>query len=142
VRIFRRESCVIKVVLRFARLATATNKPKTKPSTLGQRYALRGVAGEIVDRFHSSRVGGKYGVICIKLSRPPDSSYCKIPCMVKKEEVPEYLPISPTTLPCPTCQAKPGEACGTSSGVHLEFVHLARIMVVAKLDQANSARPN
>jgi hypothetical protein len=64
----------------------------------------------------------------------------KIPGMVEKEDVPEYLPISPVTLPCPTCEARPGEACGT--GFQLEFVHLARIKVAAKLDQANYAQPN
>ena len=68
--------------------------------------------------------------------------YGQIPGMVKNEDAPEYLDITPVTLPCPTCHAKPGEACGTLLGFRLEFVHLARIKVAAKLDQANYARPN
>jgi hypothetical protein len=60
--------------------------------------------------------------------------------MAKKTDIPKYLPISPVTLVCPECDAKPGKACGTSSGARLEFVHVARIKAAAKLDHANNAR--
>jgi len=55
--------------------------------------------------------------------------------MAKKADVPEYIPISPLTLVCQLCHAKPGKACGTSPGVQLEFVHVARIKAAGKLDK-------
>jgi hypothetical protein len=60
--------------------------------------------------------------------------------MAKKTDIPEYLPVSPVTLVCSECHAKPGKACGTSSGAQLEFVHVARIKAAAKLDRAKNAR--
>jgi hypothetical protein len=45
------------------------------------------------------------------------------------------LPISPMSLTCPLCNAKPGKACNTSSRTRLEVVHLARIKAPAKSDQ-------
>jgi len=46
----------------------------------------------------------------------------------------EYLPISPITLPCPLCGAKPGKDCETPSNVNLETVHVARVKAAAKMD--------
>jgi hypothetical protein len=53
-----------------------------------------------------------------------------------KTEIPEYLPISPITLLCPFCNAKPNVVCGTASNGELELVHVARIKAAAKLDVA------
>jgi len=64
-----------------------------------------------------------------------------MPCMAKKTDVPEHLPISPVTLICPECHAKPGEDCVTLPGGFVGIVHVSRIKAAAKLDRANSARP-
>jgi len=61
--------------------------------------------------------------------------------MAKRTDIPGYLPISLVTLVCPKCRAKPGKACGTSSGNYLEFVHVARIQAAGKLDRTNNPRP-
>jgi hypothetical protein len=47
----------------------------------------------------------------------------------------EYLPISPMTLWCPSCGAKPGHDCETPSKVRLYVVHLARVKAAAKMDK-------
>lgn len=57
------------------------------------------------------------------------------------ELLPEYLPISPLTLRCPFCGAKPGEDCETASRVQLEVVHIARMKAAAKMDKAARATP-
>ena len=49
---------------------------------------------------------------------------------------PVILPISPMTLVCPLCSAKPGHDCETVSGVHLPLVHVARIKTAAARDAA------
>jgi hypothetical protein len=51
-----------------------------------------------------------------------------------KTTIREYLPISPITLPCPVCGAKPGHDCETPSRVRLYVIHLARIKAAAKTD--------
>jgi hypothetical protein len=51
-----------------------------------------------------------------------------------KDDIPEYLAISPISLVCPLCGAKPNRACETSSGGFLEQVHIARIKAAAKMD--------
>jgi hypothetical protein len=53
---------------------------------------------------------------------------------VVKSDIPEHIPVSPMTLPCPRCPAKPGEDCQKLAGSHLAFVHLARIKAAAKAD--------
>ena len=53
-----------------------------------------------------------------------------------KTEIPDYLPISPLTLRCSLCHAKPNRACESASGGGLELVHVARIKAAAKLDAA------
>jgi hypothetical protein len=53
-----------------------------------------------------------------------------------KELIPEYLPISPITIRCSLCNAKPNKACASSSGGSLEIVHVARIKSAAKMDVA------
>jgi hypothetical protein len=54
--------------------------------------------------------------------------------LVEKSVIPDYIPISPITLACPRCPAKPGEDCQKPAGGHIPFVHLARIKAAAKLD--------
>jgi len=56
-----------------------------------------------------------------------------------KTTIPEYLLISPMTLRCPFCGAKPGKDCGTFSKVRLEVVHMARVRAAAKMDEAAKA---
>jgi hypothetical protein len=48
--------------------------------------------------------------------------------------IPEYLPVSPISIPCSLCNAKPNKACETSAGGYLEIVHVARIKAAAKMD--------
>ena len=59
----------------------------------------------------------------------------------KMTDVPEYLPISPVTLVCPECNAKPGKDCIPLPGGLVGIVHVSRIKAAAKLDSANKARP-
>ena len=47
----------------------------------------------------------------------------------------EYLPISPLTLACPVCGAKPGHDCVTPSKVRLYVVHITRVKAAAKMDK-------
>jgi hypothetical protein len=42
--------------------------------------------------------------------------------------------VSPMTLVCPKCGAKPGYACATASGGTLEIIHVTRIKVAAAKD--------
>ena len=60
--------------------------------------------------------------------------------MAKKTDVPGYLTISPLTLVCPKCHAKPGKDCVALPGGVVGLVHVSRIKAAAKLDHANSAR--
>jgi|GEM_PF-3204604 len=46
---------------------------------------------------------------------------------------PEVLPVSPLSLPCPRCKAKPGKDCHTVLG-GLSLVHVERIEAAAKRD--------
>jgi hypothetical protein len=46
------------------------------------------------------------------------------------------LPISPMSLFCPWCKAKPWETCETKLGVELEVVHVERIKAAAERDAA------
>jgi hypothetical protein len=48
-------------------------------------------------------------------------------------ELPEYIAISPTTLACPECNAKPGEVCEMLDD-ELAIVHVARIKFAAAMD--------
>jgi len=50
------------------------------------------------------------------------------------------LPISPMTLVCPLCDAKPGKNCKTDSGGNLEIVHVARITAAARVDAAKKEK--
>jgi hypothetical protein len=52
--------------------------------------------------------------------------------MPKVFTVPEDLPVSPISLPCPYCKAKPGKDCATISGT-LAVVHLARVKAAAAM---------
>jgi hypothetical protein len=52
--------------------------------------------------------------------------------MPKKQVlVPEVLPISPISLVCPFCKAKPNQDCQTSSG-GFSVLHIARILKAAR----------
>jgi hypothetical protein len=53
--------------------------------------------------------------------------------MPKVFTVPEDLPASPASLPCPYSKAKPGKDCATISGT-LAVVHLARVKAAAAMD--------
>lgn len=52
---------------------------------------------------------------------------------------PEVLPVSPLSLACPQCNAKPGKDCVTLSG-GLAVLHLARIKAAAAKDTANKPK--
>jgi hypothetical protein len=56
-----------------------------------------------------------------------------------KNTTEEYLPISPITLPCPVCGAKPGHDCKTPSKGRLYVVHLARVKAAAKMEKDRKA---
>jgi hypothetical protein len=56
--------------------------------------------------------------------------------MPKVVTVPEDLPVSPVSLRCPYCKAKPGKDCATISGT-LAVVHLARVKAAAAMDLFN-----
>jgi hypothetical protein len=62
------------------------------------------------------------------------------PKTMAKTKIPEYLPISPLSIRCPLCRAKPNEVCGTALRGKLELVHIARIKAAAKLDEARKSR--
>jgi hypothetical protein len=47
---------------------------------------------------------------------------------------PEYVAISPMTLACPRCKAKPGKACVVIKD-SLELIHLERIEAAITLDE-------
>ena len=55
---------------------------------------------------------------------------------VVKLRPPARLPISPMTLVCPLCSAKPGHDCETVTGIHLPIVHVARVKAAAARDLA------
>lgn len=48
-------------------------------------------------------------------------------------KIPKYIPISPITIPCLKCKAKPGYACAVL-GEGQEIVHVERIKAAAALD--------
>jgi hypothetical protein len=48
--------------------------------------------------------------------------------------IPEVLPISPISLDCPLCGAKPGHDCETTSG-GFSAVHIDRIKAAARADK-------
>jgi hypothetical protein len=51
-----------------------------------------------------------------------------------KDEIPEFLPISPMGLLCPTCMSMPGRDCITTKG-GLVAIHVARIKAAALADK-------
>lgn len=55
------------------------------------------------------------------------------------EKVPEYIAVSPITLDCPRCEAKPGEACDMLDGA-VASIHLERIEVAITVDEAAKAK--
>ena len=55
-----------------------------------------------------------------------------------KSEI-RLLPISPITLACPFCDAKPGRDCETSSG-GFSLVHVQRVKAAAMVDAANKPK--
>jgi hypothetical protein len=50
------------------------------------------------------------------------------------EKLPDLLPVSPLTILCPYCAAKPGRVCATAEGGKLEIVHVARLKAAAATD--------
>ena len=62
-------------------------------------------------------------------------------CSSRMEKVTEkeglgQVQVSPMTLVCPLCGAKPGCACETASGGTLEIIHVTRIKAAAAKDAA------
>jgi hypothetical protein len=51
--------------------------------------------------------------------------------MAKRPAVPKRLPVSPISLKCPRCEAKPGLDCMTTSGgfaaIHIERIQMAAL---------------
>jgi len=58
-----------------------------------------------------------------------------------EDEIPEFLPISPMSLLCPTCMSMPGRDCITTSG-GLAAIHVARIKAAALADKQKRASAN
>lgn len=52
---------------------------------------------------------------------------------------PEYIDVSPMTLTCPRCKAKPGKACLKLKD-DIELIHLERIEAAAAMDRAAKTR--
>jgi hypothetical protein len=50
------------------------------------------------------------------------------------DKLPEYIAISPVSILCPKCQAKPGDACEVMVSEGLEIVHVERIKAAAAVD--------
>ena len=57
------------------------------------------------------------------------------------EKLPGVLRISPLTIACPYCAAKPRRACGTASGGRIEIVHVARLKAAAAMEAAAKEAP-
>jgi hypothetical protein len=53
--------------------------------------------------------------------------------------IPEVLPISPISLDCPLCGAKPGHDCETTSG-GFSAVHIDRIKAATRADKKNQGK--
>jgi hypothetical protein len=53
--------------------------------------------------------------------------------------IPEVLPVSAISLPCPLCSAKPGHDCETTSG-GFAAVHLVRLKAAARAGKKNKAK--
>jgi hypothetical protein len=51
------------------------------------------------------------------------------------KNAPEYVAVSPLTLECPRCKAKPGAACDMLDDV-IALIHLERIEAAITLDEA------
>jgi hypothetical protein len=62
-----------------------------------------------------------------KTSIPPGVCHARLMTVPK----PPPLPISPMTLTCPRCKARPGQVCHTAIRKVLETVHLERIEAAA-----------
>jgi hypothetical protein len=56
-----------------------------------------------------------------------------------KIDIPEVLPVSPVSLPCPKCKAKAGKDCATTSG-GFAAIHLERVKAAALADRKNSLK--
>jgi hypothetical protein len=58
---------------------------------------------------------------------------------IRPTENPAQLEVSPISLVCPLCGAKPGCTCETALGDRLEVVHVARIKAAVERDAAMKA---
>jgi len=58
----------------------------------------------------------------------------------KQVHIPEFLPVSPVSLTCPFCKAKPGKDCATRSG-GIAVLHIQRILVAAAQNKAKKRIP-
>ena len=59
--------------------------------------------------------------------------------MAKSGMVPPVLLVSPITLTCPFCHAKPNKDCMTTSGGY-SVIHVQRVKAAAKKDAAHAKR--
>jgi hypothetical protein len=50
-------------------------------------------------------------------------------------KLPKYIAVSPITLVCPRCKAKPGKVCEIFDG-QIESVHIERIKAAVAMDVA------
>jgi hypothetical protein len=53
--------------------------------------------------------------------------------------IPDVLPVSAISLPCPMCGAKPGHDCETTSG-GFSAVHLVRLKAAARATKKNKSK--
>jgi hypothetical protein len=51
------------------------------------------------------------------------------------KRIPDYIAVSPITLTCPRCKAKPGTACDMLDD-DLDLIHLERIEAAVVMDVA------
>jgi len=58
-----------------------------------------------------------------------------------KSQIPA-LRTNPITLVCPMCSARPGKPCGTTSGLNLNLVHVARVKAGTKKMQQKVLNPH
>jgi hypothetical protein len=53
-----------------------------------------------------------------------------------RKKIPDYIAVSPITLTCPRCKAKPGTACDMLDD-DLDLIHLERVEAAVVMDVAS-----
>jgi hypothetical protein len=87
-----------------------------------KRAALKCAADSGTNLFDGSQNGA--ALVALRIRFRPGHA----PGMVSRE----YLPVSPMTLPCPTCGAKTGLDCEKQPEVRHVVIHVARVKAAAK----------